>query len=31
VDTRFKLVFKVGVICVIWSLWLCRNDKFFLQ
>ena len=26
---RFKLLIRVGAIAVIWSLWLCRNDKVF--
>ena len=29
VDARFKLLIRVGAIAVIWSLWLCRNDKVF--
>jgi hypothetical protein len=29
VDNRFKLLIRVGAIAVIWSLWLCRNDKVF--
>ena len=29
VDPRFKLLIRVGAIAVIWSLWLCRNDKVF--
>ena len=29
VDHRFKLFNRVGAIAVIWSLWLCRNDKVF--
>ena len=29
VDPRFKLFCRVGAIAVIWSLWLCRNDKVF--
>ena len=28
-DCRFKLLIRVGAIAVIWSLWLCRNDKVF--
>ena len=27
VDYRFKLLIRVGVIVVIWSLWLCRNNN----
>ena len=30
VDPRFKLFSRVGAIDVIWSLWLCRNDKFLM-
>jgi hypothetical protein len=29
VDNRLKLLIRVGAIAVIWSLWLCRNDKVF--
>ena len=29
VDNRFKILIRVGAIAVIWSLWLCRNDKVF--
>ena len=29
VDSRLTLLFRVGAIDVIWSLWLCRNDKVF--
>jgi hypothetical protein len=29
VDSSFKLLIRVGVIVVVWSLWLCRNDKVF--
>ena len=29
VDHRFKRLIRVGAIAVIWSLWLCRNDKVF--
>jgi hypothetical protein len=29
VDPRFKILIRVGAIAVIWSLWLCRNDKVF--
>ena len=29
IDSRFKLLIRVGAIAVIWSLWLCRNDKIF--
>ena len=28
-DLRFKLFIRIGMIAVIWSLWLCRNDKVF--
>ena len=30
VDLRFKLFCRMGAIAVIWSLWLCRNDKFLM-
>ena len=29
VDPKVKLFIRVGAIAVIWSLWLCRNDKNF--
>jgi hypothetical protein len=29
VDHRFKILIRVAAIAVIWSLWLCRNDKVF--
>jgi hypothetical protein len=29
VDPRFKILIRVGAIAVIWSLWLCINDKVF--
>ena len=29
VDRRFKLLIRVGALAIIWSLWLCRNDKVF--
>ena len=29
VDPRFNFLIQVGAIAVIWSLWLCRNDKVF--
>jgi hypothetical protein len=28
-DLRFITLIRVGAIAVIWSLWLCRNDKVF--
>jgi hypothetical protein len=27
VDPRFKILIRVGTIAVIWSIWLCKNDK----
>jgi hypothetical protein len=27
IDHRFRTLIKVGALDVIWSLWLCRNDK----
>jgi hypothetical protein len=27
IDLRFRTLIMVGAIAVIWSLWLCRNDK----
>ena len=29
IDKKYKTVIRVGAIAVIWSLWLCRNDKVF--
>ena len=29
IDKRFKTIIRVGALAVIWSLWLCRNDKVF--
>ena len=29
VNIRFKTLIRVGAIAVLWSLWLCRNDKVF--
>jgi hypothetical protein len=29
VDNRFRTLIRVGALAVIWSLWLCRNDKVF--
>ena len=29
IDHRFITLIRVGALAVIWSLWLCRNDKVF--
>ena len=29
IDRKYKTIIRVGVIAVIWSLWLSRNDKVF--
>lgn len=29
IDYRFRTILRVGVLAVIWSLWLCKNDKVF--
>ena len=29
VDKRFKRLIRMAALAVIWSLWLCRNDKVF--
>jgi hypothetical protein len=29
IDLRFRTFIRVGELVVIWSLWLCRNDKVF--
>ena len=29
IDHKYKILLRVGAIAIIWSLWLCRNDKVF--
>ena len=29
IDKKLRTVIRMGAIAVIWSLWLCRNDKVF--
>jgi hypothetical protein len=29
IDLRFRTLIRVGALAVIWSLWLCRNNKVF--
>jgi hypothetical protein len=29
IDHRFQMLISVGALAIIWSLWLCRNDKVF--
>ena len=29
IDHKYRTIIRVGAIAVIWSLWLCRNDKIF--
>jgi hypothetical protein len=29
IDNRFRTLIRVGVLAVVWSLWLCINDKVF--
>jgi hypothetical protein len=29
IDHRFRILLRVGALAVIWSFWLCRNDKVF--
>jgi hypothetical protein len=29
IDLRFRMLIRMGALAVIWSLWLCRNDKVF--
>ena len=29
IDNKFRTIIRVGAIALIWSLWLCRNDKVF--
>src|SRR4051812_28800428 len=26
---KYRTLFRVGALAIIWSLWLCRNDKIF--
>jgi hypothetical protein len=29
IDYKYMILLRVGAVALIWSLWLCRNDKFF--
>ena len=29
IDNKLKTILRVGALAVLWSLWLCRNDKIF--
>jgi hypothetical protein len=29
IDLRFRTLIRVGVLAIIWLLWLCRNNKVF--
>jgi hypothetical protein len=29
IDSKYRILLKVGAMALIWSLWLCRNDKVF--
>ena len=29
IDVKFRILLRVGAITLIWSIWLCRNDKVF--
>jgi hypothetical protein len=29
IDYKYLILLRVGAIALIWSLWLCRNDKVF--
>ena len=29
IDNKFRTIIRVGAIAIIWSLWLCRNDRVF--
>jgi hypothetical protein len=29
IDYKYRILFRVGAMALIWSLWLCRNDKVF--
>jgi hypothetical protein len=30
IDLRFRTLLRVGALVVVWSLWICRNDKFLM-
>ena len=29
IDHKFRTIIRVGAIAIVWSFWLCRNDKVF--
>jgi hypothetical protein len=29
INHRFRTVIRVGALAILWSLWICRNDKVF--
>ena len=29
IEYKFRTLLRVGALAIIWSLWLCRNDKNF--
>jgi hypothetical protein len=29
IDNKYRILLRVGAMSLIWSLWLCRNDKVF--
>jgi hypothetical protein len=29
IDYKYMILLRVGAMALIWSLWLCRNDKVF--
>jgi hypothetical protein len=29
IDYKYRILLRVGAMALIWSLWLCRNDKVF--
>jgi hypothetical protein len=31
IDLMFRTLIRVGALAVVWSLWLCRNDKIFID
>jgi hypothetical protein len=29
IDYKYRTLLRVGAMALVWSLWLCRNDKVF--
>jgi hypothetical protein len=30
-DYKYMTLIRVGAMALVWSLWLCRNDKVFIN